>query len=116
MSLDHEAIYRAYPEVRSIRDDISSAFKDDGVTKVTLVQSEIDAARVLLDAEKTATQYIRDRLGKKESTSTVNYASIGEQLDQLYHDMKDGKLGVAATTGNWYVGITSVKTANPKPS
>ena len=116
MSLDHEAIYKAYPEVKSIRDDISSAFKDDGVTKVTLVQSEIDAARVLLDAEKTATKYIRDRLGKKDSTSTVNYGSIGEQLDQLYHDMKDGKLGVAATTGNWYVGITSVKTANPKPS
>ena len=29
MSLDHEAIYRAYPEVKSIRDDISYEFKDD---------------------------------------------------------------------------------------
>ena len=47
--------------------------------------------------------------------STSGYPSIGAQLDQLYHDMKDGKLGVGATTGSWYVGITSVKTAFPKP-
>ena len=47
--------------------------------------------------------------------STSGYAFIDEQLDQLYHDMKDGKLGAAATTGSWYVGITSVKTAFPKP-
>ena len=48
--------------------------------------------------------------------TTAGYESIANQLDQLYHDMKDGKLGVAATTGSWYVGITSVKTAFPKPS
>ena len=46
--------------------------------------------------------------------STTGYPTIETQLDQLYHDMADGKLGVAATTGSWYVGITSVKTANPK--
>ena len=43
------------------------------------------------------------------------YPQVTEQLDQLYHDMKDGKLGIGATTGSWYVGITSVKTAYPKP-
>ena len=48
--------------------------------------------------------------------STSGYPLIELQLDQLYHDMTDGKLGVAATTGSWYVGITSVKTAFPKPS
>ena len=47
--------------------------------------------------------------------TTAGYESIANQLDQLYHDMKDGKLGVAATTGSWYVGVTSVKTAFPKP-
>ena len=46
--------------------------------------------------------------------TTAGYGSIGEQLDQLYHDMKDGKLGVAATTGSWFVGISSVKTAIAK--
>ena len=48
--------------------------------------------------------------------TTAGYETIANQLDQLYHDMKDGKLGVAATTGSWFVGITSVKTAIPKPS
>ena len=42
------------------------------------------------------------------------YPLVTEQLDQLYHDMKDGKLGVGATTGSWYVGISSVKDAYPK--
>ena len=48
--------------------------------------------------------------------TTAGYESMATQLDQLYHDMKDGKLGVAATTGSWYVGITSVKISFPKPS
>ena len=48
--------------------------------------------------------------------TTSGYDTIENQLDQLYHDMQDGKLGVAATPGSWYVGITSVKTAFPKPS
>ena len=45
---------------------------------------------------------------------TSGYPNIRIQLDQLYHDMKDGKLGVAATTGSWFVGISSVKTAIAK--
>ena len=48
------------------------------------------------------------------TATTSGYAAITEQLDQLYRDMKSGKLGVGATTGEWYVGITSVKTAFPK--
>ena len=44
------------------------------------------------------------------------YPQVTEQLDQLYHDMKDGKLGVGATTGSWFVGISSVKSAHPKPN
>ena len=46
--------------------------------------------------------------------SANTYPQVTEQLDQLYHDMKDGKLGVGATTGSWYVGISSVKDAYPK--
>ena len=65
-------------------------------------------------AEKAATGYIMNRRCGVGTTS--GYISLENQLDQLYHDMKDGKLGVAATTGSWYVGITSVKTAFPKPS
>ena len=65
-------------------------------------------------AETAATGYIMNRRTGVGTTS--GYDTITNQLDQLYHDMKDGKLGVAATTGSWYVGITSVKTSFPKPS
>jgi len=41
------------------------------------------------------------------------YPEIGAQLDLLYHDIKNGTLN---TSGQWYVGITSVKTNIPKPS
>ena len=48
------------------------------------------------------------------TATTSGYGVVTDQLDQLYHDMTDGKLGVAATTGSWFVGITSVKTAIAK--
>ena len=73
-----------------------------------------DAEEARLTAKEAATEYKENRVCG--IGTTAGYGSIGEQLDKLYHDMKDGKLGVAATTGSWYVGITSVKTAFPKPS
>ena len=33
---------------------------------------------------------------------------------EIIDDIADGKLGVAATTGSWYVGISSVKNSFPK--
>ena len=74
-----------------------------------------DAEEAAWAVEKAATAYKKNRV-TGIGTTISGYGSIGEQLDQLYHDMKDGKLGVAATTGSWYVGVTSVKTAFPKPS
>ena len=104
--IDFDAIKKAYPDAVII-DDSKGAFKEDG-TQITLVQSNIDAARVELDK----LNYQIHRVG---TATTSGYDTITNQLDQLYHDMKDGKLGVAATTGSWYVGITSVKTLYPKP-
>lgn len=70
------------------------------------IKAEISNYQVELDK----TFYKEQRVGL-----ATGYPPISEQLDQLYHDIKDGKLGVAATTGSWYVGITSIKTAFPKP-
>ena len=107
MPLDHEAIRKAYPDANYIN-DATGAFKEDG-TKITLVQSNIDAARVTLDAEAAAVKYKTDRT---TNGSTV-YASFGDQLDMLYADMLAGKLD---TTGTWATHIKAVKDANPKPS
>jgi len=106
MSLDHDAIRKAYPEVVYIN-DATGAFKADG-TQITLVQSEIDSARVTLDAEAAAVKYKTDRT----TDGSTTYASIGDQLDMLYADMLAGKLD---TTGTWATHIKAVKDANPKP-
>jgi len=107
MELDHNAIYKAYPNVRSI-DDGKGAFDKDG-NSVTLEQSKIDAARV----ELNKLNYKSDRV--VGSATTSGYPKIGEQLDQLYRDINAGKFGADAKTGEWFVGISSVKTAFPKP-
>ena len=106
--LDHQAIRKAYPDAIMI-DDSTGAFKADG-SKITLVQSAIDAARV----ELNKLNYKQDRvLGVG---STIGYPTIQFQLDQLYHDINAGKFGSDAKTGDWFVGISSVKTTFPKPS
>ena len=107
MTLDHEAIYKAYPDAVTI-DDGTGAFKADG-SQITLVQSAIDSARTTLDAEAAAVKYKTDRT---TDGSTI-YASFGDQLDMLYADMLAGKLD---TTGTWATHIKAVKDANPKPS
>ena len=108
MNYDHDAIRKAYPNVTLI-DDSVGIFDARG-NVVSVAQTAVDAARV----ELNKLNYRSERVVGNATTS--GYDTITNQLDQLYHDMQDGKLGVAATTGSWYVGITSVKTAFPKPS
>ena len=93
MSLDHEAIYKAYPDVVRI-DDKEGAFKEDG-TKVNLVQSNIDAARTELAKE--------DYKWKRQN----EYPDWGTQLDYIYHNGID----------KWKTDIVDpVKAKYPKPS
>ena len=106
MTLDHEAIYKAYSDCVRI-DDSTGAFKADG-SQITLVQSDIDAARTTLDAEAAAVKYKTDRT----TDGSTTYASLGDQLDMLYKDIVAGKLD---TTGTWSTHIKEVKEANPKP-
>ena len=48
------------------------------------------------------------------TATTSGYLQISEQLDQLYRDVNAGKFGADAKTGEWFVGITTVKTKFPK--
>ena len=105
-----QAVYRAYPEVFLV-DDEKGAFDKDN-NEIVLEQSKIDIALAEIeDLEKQNAYQSYRRVGVG---TTAGYSSIETQLDQLYHDIADGKLGVAATTGSWYIGITSVKTAFKK--
>ena len=102
MSLDHNAIRKAYPDATVI-DDSKGAFKDDG-TQITLVQSDIDAARVTLDAEAAAIAY--------QSTRQPLYPSLGDFADAMYWNSK----GDSSKLEAYYTACEKVKTDNPKPS
>jgi len=96
MSLDHEAIYKAYAGTVVSIDDTAGAFDKDGKS-VTLEQSKIDAARTTLNAEYAALEYSRNR--------AAEYPSIEDQLDDIYHN------GVAG----WKTTIKAIKDKYPKP-
>ncbi len=82
------------------------------ITTVDLTAEEI-AADNAVAAENAKVLYKQKRtVGAGVSV----YPGIAEQLDQLYRDINAGKFGADAKTGEWFVGITSVKTLNPKPS
>ena len=91
MSLDHEAIRKAYSTVVTINDS-AGAFDKDG-NKVTLEQSKIDAARVELS-----------KLDYKWKRA-AEYPSVVDQLDLIYHS------GVDA----WKAKIKETKDKYPKP-
>ena len=73
----------------------------------TVTEDQIAAQLIVLQKAWDDAEYMRDR--------EFEYPFIGDQLDQLYHDIDTGKFGADAKTGAWFVGITSVKNAYPKP-
>ena len=64
-------------------------------------------------AEDAAIKYVNER--QVGTATTVGYGKVEEQLVKLYRDINAGKFGADAKTGEWFVGISSVKTAFPKP-
>ena len=66
-----------------------------------------DAEEAAEIAEQNAIMYKNVRREK--------YNNVPEQLDQLYRDVAAGKFGADAKTGEWFVGISSIKSDNPKP-
>ena len=111
MSLDHEAIRKAYPNAVTI-DDGAGAFDASG-NSITLVQSNIDAARTTLNTEAAAVKYKIDRVGFPVGTGDTVYPTIGDQLDLLY---KDIVAGTVTTSGGFATAIKATKDKYPKPS
>ncbi len=111
MGLDHEAIRRAYPNAVTI-DDGTGAFDASG-NSITLVQSDIDAARTTLNTEAAAVKYKEDRVGAfPGSSQDTVYLPIGDQLDLLYKDIVAGTL---TTSGGFATAIKATKDKYPKP-
>jgi hypothetical protein len=76
---------------------------DSNPTNIT--NEAILAKQAELQAAYDAKQYQRDR---NEVGGTNIYPDIGDQLDMLFHDKKDG-------TTTWEDAVQAVKDAHPKP-
>ena len=87
----------------------------DGVLLDFTAEEEIarDNQEAANKADAAANLYKMERT--VGTATTTGYISLTEQLDQLYHDINAGKFGADAKTGDWFVGISSVKTSFPKP-
>jgi len=92
--LDHNAIYKAYPEAFSCDDD--EGVKDKDGNALTIDQSKVDAARI----ELSKLDYIKNRVD--------TYPQIGDQLDDLFHK--------GAFSTEMTAKLQAVKDTHPKPS
>ena len=99
MSLDHEAIRKAYPNVTYINDR-NSVIQDADGKDVTVEQSQIDAARV----ELNKLNYKADR--------QFLYPPLQDFADAMYWNSK----GDSSLLTAYYAACEKVKTDHPKPS
>ena len=96
--MDFQAIFRAYPSIRTIDDSFVTYGLNEGGEQVPIDQALVDAARAELDAEYALVAYKDQR--KKE------YPDWGTQLDYIYHHGID----------QWKTDIVDpIKAKYPKP-
>ena len=102
-----------------INEDYDTMQWDENNTDTKPTKAEVEAEIVRLNAIHESKRYQRQRtndVSERRSGIQTSYPKLAEQLDQLFHDIESGKFGEAAKTGDWYVGISSVKNTFPKPS
>jgi len=104
MSLDHEAIIKAYPSIKTIDDSFVNYGLDSSGNKVSIVQSNVDTARTTLNTEAAAIAY--------QSVRQPLYPSLGDFADAMYWNSKGDSSKLTA----YYAACEKVKTDNPKPS
>ena len=83
-------------------------YKQVNNERMEFEESDYAQAKIDLGNSKWEAQQFGYIQARQES-----YGSIGDQLDQLYWDIDNGKLD---KTGEWHKAIKKVKTDNPKPS
>ena len=104
MSLDMEAIFKAYAGTVTAIDSAEGCFDANG-NKVTIDQTKVNAARIELDKLK----YRTDRT----ISGSTTYSSVGDQLDLLWHAI-DADADLKSKFSAFYNSIKAVKDANPK--
>jgi len=99
MTLNHEAIYKAYPNVVSI-DDGTGAFDADG-NPVQLDQAKVDAAAVIVAQEQALASAQRSRA-----------SAYTAEADPLFFKAQRGE----ATIEEWQAKVAEIRSRYPYPS
>jgi len=100
--MNHESIYNTHSTAVTIRGEAESGAEawDKNGDVIVLDQSKITTEIARLQAEYDAQEYARNRASA--------YDSVGDQLDQLMKDMRDG-------TTTHQTACEAVKAKYPKP-
>jgi hypothetical protein len=99
MTFNHEAIYKAYPQVVTI-DDGTGAFDIDG-NLVELDQSKIDAAAIITNQEK-----------QKYIAEIKRVSAYKEEADPLFFKYQAGE----ATKEEWISKRNEIRARYPYPN
>ena len=100
MKYNHDAVFRAYPNCKTV-DDGTGAFDADG-NQIDLDQSLVDAAAAEIAAELAATEYQRQR--------APEYPSLATLADALYWN----STGDSTKLDEYYAACAAVKAKYPK--
>ena len=100
MALDFDAILKAYPTIVTLDESFVDYGLDTNGNKVTIVQSNVDVARVE-----------RDKLNYQLERQLL-YPPLEDFADAMYWNSKGDSSKLTA----YYTACEKVKTDNPKPS
>ena len=98
MTLNHEAIYKAYPNVVTI-DDGTGAFDANG-NQVQLDQAKVDAAAVIVAKEQAL-----------ETARRKRAAAYAAESDPIFFKAQRGE----ATMDDWRTAVAAIQLSFPYP-
>jgi hypothetical protein len=110
------ALKAQYSSLTKLADGVRSTLSDSEyeatIDDWATTRAAEDVREALIESGGESTTYVEHRTN---AFSGYGYKSLPDQLDQLYHDIDDGKFGTDAKTGAWYAAVKAVKDKYTKP-
>ena len=95
--------------VNGVTETLSDSEYNATIDQWATASAETDARNELIASGGASADYANLRT---DSIVDGSYPSIPDQLDMLFHDITDGKLG---QTGSWYKAVMATKDKFTKP-
>ena len=95
--------------VNGVRETLSDSEFNATIDRWATASAATDARNELIASGGQSANYASFRT---DSMIDGSYPTIGDQLDMLFHDITNGKLG---KTGSWYKAVKATKDKFTKP-